>query len=114
MMSNLVHIKYVLYCHQYVCLAFIWKSRFVLEEKSKGRCGKGCGHKKGSNGVAYDDSYCDKFEGFTRQQFEKSAKMLHFLELLPSEALKMFPVTAMHHSLHHLSPFVAAPFPHPH
>ena len=30
-------------------------------KSSKSQCGKGCGHKKCSNGVAYDDSYCDKF-----------------------------------------------------
>ena len=24
-------------------------------------CRKGCGHIRGSNGAAYDDSYCDKF-----------------------------------------------------
>ena len=29
--------------------------------KSQCRCGKGCGHKRGSSGVVNDDSYCDKF-----------------------------------------------------
>ena len=48
------------------CSAFVWKKSsknlLILEENhQKCGCGKGCGQKKGSNGVAYDDSYCDKF-----------------------------------------------------
>ena len=37
---------------------------FFRRQSSKSQImwvGKGCGHNKGSNGVAYDDSYCDKF-----------------------------------------------------
>ena len=61
-------------CHQQVGvlarLSFgnsVLKSCFFRRKSSKSGCGKGCGHKKGSNSVAYDDSYCDK--GFTRQKF---------------------------------------------
>ena len=51
------------------CSAFVWKlsskNLLILEENHQKvkycGCGKGCGHKKGSNGVAYDDSYCVKF-----------------------------------------------------
>ena len=42
------------------CSAFVWKFR-SNHQKVKCGCGKG-GHKKGSNGVAYDNnSCCDKF-----------------------------------------------------
>ena len=43
--------------------AWIFRSKNLLFYKKiiKSGCGKGCGHKKGSNGVAYDDSYSDKF-----------------------------------------------------
>ena len=64
---------------------------FFRIKSSKSRlcgCGKGCGHKWGSSGVAYDDSYCDKFKGFTRQQFWILGEYLdfaNFSELLPSE-----------------------------
>ena len=66
-MSNLVHIEWVLTCLSSVSVHFsfgkVLKTR-IKSISSKSQicgCGKGCGHKKGSNGVAYDDSYCDKF-----------------------------------------------------
>ena len=32
----------------------------IRSDPSIGECGKGCGHMRGSSGVAYADSYCDK------------------------------------------------------
>ena len=70
-------------------LGFCKKSCF-FRKSSKIGCEKGCGQTKGVNGVAYDDSYCDNFEGFTRQQFfKKDDNDPHFCKLLPSEAFKI-------------------------
>ena len=47
-------------------IMFFFKMKIIEKSNKKCGCGKWCDHKKGSNSVAYDDSYCDKFEGFTR------------------------------------------------
>ena len=43
------------------CSVFIWKCRNEAKRSINMGVEKGCGHKRGSSGVAYDDSYCNKF-----------------------------------------------------
>ena len=42
---------------------WVWKGVHqqvgVERGSSTSGCGKGCGHKRGSSGVAYDDSHCE-------------------------------------------------------
>ena len=83
------------------CLIFVWKSHSKLTVNYC-RCRKGCGHKKGSNGVAYDDSYCGKLRASLGSNFGFWTKM----QIAPNEALKTCHSNC-HHRPHHLSHFVA-------
>ena len=91
------HFCFYSVCHQQVCIL----ARDIRRRKSPKSqimwvwCGKRCGHKKGSNGVA---SLGSNFE-----KFAFSSEIQIFSKLLPNEALKICHSNC-HHRPHHLSP----------